>query len=220
MTQTSAKPTSYWLLYAIPAVVYIASIHLLPYRGDFVLKAIPVLLLAVVAWKYIPARAGSLLTLAFLLSACGDISLSFAGEAYFLAGLSFFLLAHILYIITFAQNYQFKSAQWPILLAIVVFSLSMASILYPKLGAMRLPVFVYILAIVSMGLFAAMWQGQKRHILLAGAIIFMLSDSMIAINRFLLPLDWSKYFIMCTYYTGQLLICAAFLPNKKPSPKL
>lgn len=201
------------LAFAIPAILYIALIHKLPFTGDFAIKAFPILLLAVASWLFIPGLEGKLLAVGFVLSSGGDVSLSFEGDKFFILGLGCFLLAHIVYIVTFAQNYAFSPGQLPILIAFAVFAIGMAIVLYPKLGDMRLPVFIYISVILGMGLFATMWKGPAPTLLLIGALIFMLSDSMIAIDRFLKPLSWSKYFIMTTYYAGQFLIFTAFLPK-------
>lgn len=200
-------------VFCVPALIYIGLIHKLPFPGDFAIKALPILFLAVASWLLIPGLEGKLLAVGFLLSSGGDISLSFQGDKFFIIGLGFFLLAHVVYVITFAQNYAFSSSQLPLLLLVGAFAVTMAVVLSPKLGEMRLPVFIYISVILGMGLFAVMWQGPKPVLLLVGAVIFMLSDSMIAVDKFLMPISWSKYFIMATYYAGQFMIFSAFLPK-------
>ncbi len=202
------------LAFWLPALAYIAVIHLLPFPGDFALKSLPILFLAATAWFTIPGVTGKLMAIGFLLSAGGDISLSFEGDKFFIMGLSFFLLAHIMYVVVFARDFSFSPNKLPVMILLAIFAVGMAVRLYSGLGEMRLPVFIYITAILAMGLTAANWQGERPWWLLAGAIIFMLSDSMIAINKFLVPISWSKYFIMATYYAGQFLIFSAFLPKR------
>lgn len=203
------------IAFGVASLAYLALIHRLPFKGDFIIKAIPVISLAIAAWIYIPGLPGKLLFAGLLLSAGGDISLSFEGEKFFLMGLGFFLVAHIVYIVTFAQDMTYSPGKLPILIALSVFAIGMAVVLYPKLGEMRIPVFVYISVILAMGITAALWQGPNPNLLLIGAIVFMLSDSMIAVDRFLVEISWSKYFIMATYYGAQIMIWASFF---KPLP--
>lgn len=199
------------IMFAVPALIYLAMIHRLPFKGDFIIKALPVLTLAVASLMYIPGLPGQLLFAGLLLSAGGDISLSFNGEKFFLMGLGFFLVAHVVYIVDFSYDIAYTEDKLIILIVLAVFAVGMAALLYPKLGEMRIPVFVYISVILAMGVTAALWQGPNPNLLLVGAIIFMLSDSMIAIDRFLVDVSWSKYFIMTTYYVAQFLIWMSFI---------
>jgi uncharacterized membrane protein YhhN len=200
-------------IFVAAGLAYLALIHKLPFAGDFALKSIPVLCLAVMALLFIPGTAGKLLFAGFLFSVGGDISLSFLhkNETFFLAGLGSFLIAHVLYVIAFAQNFEFTMGRLPLIALWAVFAIGMAVILYPKLGDMRIPVFLYVAVILSMVSFATAWQGPKLTMLVIGAVLFMLSDSMIAVDKFLTPIAWSRYFIMATYYAGQFLICRAFI---------
>ena len=84
--------------------------------------------------------------------------------------------------------------------------------IYPKLsaidgGALVIPVAVYILVIATMTFLAALRTIDDFR-LVAGAILFMFSDAMIAINKFQYDgeIVWSHLFIMVTYYSAQLLI--------------
>ncbi|HHG86727.1 MAG TPA: lysoplasmalogenase [Bacteroidetes bacterium] len=200
------------IIFFVAGFLYLALIHRLPFLGDFVLKSIPVLCLAILALLFIPGLTGKLLFAGFLFSAGGDISLSFSGEKFFLAGLGSFLVAHVLYVIAFAQNYLFVVTDLLWIGLWLAFAVGMLVVLFPRLGDMRIPVLVYLSVIFTMVVFATMWQGGRPGILLTGAVLFMLSDAMIAIDRFLKPVSWSKYFIMSTYYAGQCLICFAFVP--------
>lgn len=199
------------IMFAVPALIYLALIHRLPFKGDFVIKALPVLTLAVASLMYIPGPPGYFLFAGLVLSAGGDISLSFKGEKFFLMGLGFFLVAHVVYVINFAEYAEYSSDKLIILIVLAVFAVGMAVLLYPKLGEMKIPVFVYISVILAMGVSAALSHPPKPNLLLIGAIVFMLSDSMIAIDRFLVNVSWSKYFIMITYYAAQFMIWMSFV---------
>jgi alkenylglycerophosphocholine/alkenylglycerophosphoethanolamine hydrolase len=198
--------------FGLVALAHLATSHLLPYPGDFVIKAIPALCLAGLAAAYIPGRAGMLLCIGFILSAGGDVSLSFQSELNFMVGLGLFLLAHVAYTITFSMQKPYNWGKWWMALLLVGFGVFMAVLLFPKLGEMRPPVLVYLSVILCMGVFATLRPGPQAWTLIAGATLFMLSDSIIALNKFLTPVPYAHYYIMVTYYAGQYLICRAFLP--------
>jgi len=202
----------YILAFLIPAIAYLATIHKLPFKGDFLLKSLPILVLAFATWKFIGDETTRILLIAALLfSAAGDISLSFKGEKSFLLGIANFLVAHLVYIILFAQHSSTRSGAWWIYLLLAIFAIGMVVILLPKLGSMKIPVLVYISVIMVMGVYANMWKGPNEKILLYGAMIFMASDAMIAIDRFVEPIKGSKYFVMSTYYIAQAMIWMAMI---------
>ena len=77
--------------------------------------------------------------------------------------------------------------------------------LFPHLGDMLTPVAAYLFIILVMGISAAL--GAANHALvIAGALLFILSDSLIAMNRFLTPVPLSGFLIMMTYYLAQFSI--------------
>lgn len=204
------------LLFLFFAGFYLAFIHVLPYTGDFVIKAIPALTLAFMAFTMVPGATGKVLGIGFILSAGGDVALSFPGDQNFMIGLGLFLTAHISYVIVFLlkrkANYKMRL---PLMAAIAIFAGTMGFVLAPHLGPLQIPVFVYITVIAIMGITSCMREGAAPIVML-GALIFMLSDSLIAVNKFLMPVAGSKYWIMITYFLGQYLICRAFLIPNQP----
>lgn len=203
------------VVFFIFAAAYIGTISLLPYPGDFAVKAIPVLSLAVMAFLQVPGLKGKLLMTGFLFSAAGDITLSFrdpdGGRLYFTLGLGFFLVAHIFYVIIFSRDLQWKVGRSWILVAVLVFSVVMTILLAPKLPAnMKVPVLVYVAVITAMGITATFYR-EGTWVLIIGAVLFMASDSVIAINTFLEPVSGASYLIMTTYYAGQFLIGAGLM---------
>lgn len=202
----------YILAFVIPAIAYVATIHKLPFKGDFLLKSFPILVLAFATWKFIGHETTRVLLItALLFSAAGDISLSFKGEKSFLLGIANFLVAHLVYIILFAQHSSTRSGDWWVYPLLAIFAIGMVVVLFPKLGKMKIPVLVYISVIMVMGVYANMWKGPNERILLIGAVVFMFSDAMIAIDRFVSPVGGSKYFVMSTYYVAQAMIWMAMV---------
>jgi uncharacterized membrane protein YhhN len=195
------------ILFPLSALVYLFLIHKLPFKGDWAIKATPALCLAVLSLMGIPGIWGYLLCAGFVLSAMGDISLSFPSEKNFIGGLVSFLLAHVLYIVTFAQGSPWSTELWWLLALIGVFGVAMVTILTPTLGEMKIPVYVYISVILTMDVMAVM-HGSESWVLIAGALTFTVSDTILALNKFRKPIPAAQYLIMTTYYAGQAMIFA------------
>lgn len=144
----------------------------------------------------------------------GDVLLMFQQEQpiFFLLGLSAFLIAHIFYILFFhlaRVNEQVKSRWWLLAIVVVYYAILMA-VLYPKLGDMKVPVPVYGIVISFMLLLAThmlfIKNSKAGQLMMAGAVLFILSDSVLAINKFYQPFEAAGLVIMLTYGIAQLLI--------------
>jgi uncharacterized membrane protein YhhN len=98
------------------------------------------------------------------------------------------------------------------LIAVVVaaYTVSMLTWLWPGLGDLRIPVLVYICVITGMGVMSLLAGFQSWTVPL-GALLFMLSDSLIAVSKFKHPIRYDNYLIWCTYYAGQVCIAIGFL---------
>jgi uncharacterized membrane protein YhhN len=202
-----------WLyIFAVFAVFFIGLLPFEPYMGNFVIKAIPAVSLAVLTFIAVAGSRGKLLFASLLFCAAADIALELAGGKYFVAGLGLFLIAHILLIITFSRDFKFQKSKVPVIVLLFVYSMMMAFVLSPYLKEMAIPVYVYMTAITLMGIFASL-RGAKNDFTLYGAISFIVSDSIIAINKFMMPVPAADYVIMITYYLSLFLIVYGFLKN-------
>lgn len=188
----------------VTAVAFIASIAFMPYPGSVALKALPICALMAVAWDNLAGglRLAVLAALAF--SALGDITLELG---VFLLGLGAFLLAQLTYAGIFVSRRVFDATSCARAAGVVVMMAASSAAIWPHAGDMQLPVAFYMTAISLMGLAAAM-HARPSAMLLAGAVIFMVSDSLIGYNRFVAPLPGARQWIMVTYYLAQvLLVC-------------
>lgn len=165
---------------------------------------------------------------AIILSLAGDIFLLNAD--YFIPGLAAFLVAHLLYIFSYRQHrYEdvgdegLKGIQrirlaFPVILA----GTGLVIILYPVLGALKIPVMVYALIITLMVLNALFRFGRTNKIsfwfVFLGAVLFMFSDSVLAINKFLTPVANSNYWIMLSYVAAQFFIIEGLLRHHSSEP--
>lgn len=197
-------------IFVIFTIAYLSTIFIQPYPGHFAIKAIPILSLAILALIKVQGMRGKLLFVALLLSATGDVTLSLKSGQYFVMGLGFFLIAQIFYIATFSRDFKMQKPRIPIAAILLVYSLTMAIITTPSLKEMALPVYVYLATITTMGIFAA-FRASPNKLVLYGAVLFIASDSMIAINKFLTPIPASDYLVMFSYYLAQFLIVYGFL---------
>jgi len=152
------------------------------------------------------------LSLALFLSAIGDMFLAVGDERrFFVAGLSSFLLAHVVYIGGFIPFIQ-APTQYALVLMIVcaVAAFALVARLWPRLGGLRLPVlayFVIIMVMVGGSLsipMASLW-------LPAGAVIFAVSDSLIAVRKFVAPFAFVNELVWGTYVVAQFLITTSML---------
>jgi uncharacterized membrane protein YhhN len=97
-----------------------------------------------------------------------------------------------------------------IALLIVACTASMSVWLWPDLGDLRIPVLAYICVITGMGVMSLL-AGFQSWVVPVGALLFMFSDSLIAVSKFKHPIRYDNYLIWCTYYVGQLCIALGFL---------
>ncbi len=166
------------------------------------------------ATKNVQSRLKVWIISALLFSWGGDILLMFQDKKslFFLLGLSSFLLAHIFYIIFLHKvrlAEKIKPRLWTLLVVAVYYSVLIA-FLSPWLGDMRLPVRVYGMVISFMLLLALhllFLANRKAGLYIAiGAILFVLSDSLLAINKFYQPFEAAGFLIMLTYGLAQLFL--------------
>jgi uncharacterized membrane protein YhhN len=198
---------------ALAALVYLALGSLAPYPGQTILKTSMCVLLAGLA----ASHRKWLLCIALLFSALGDALLSIDGATLFVPALGSFLVTHLFYAAIFvsaARVQIVRLRKWRLaLLAIVpAFALTFAAILWPQLGALAVPVIIYMVAIVAMTMLALRVPVAWVPV---GAVLFMASDSLIAFGKFIGRADWHGPAIWLTYAAAQLLIVSGLLGPRR-----
>jgi uncharacterized membrane protein YhhN len=189
----------------------------------FMLKALLIPVLAViyaVSVKPENNQNHTFMFMALFFSWCGDIilELPFDGSIWFIAGLGSFLLAHVMYIILFlkspGENTVLKNKQY-LIIPVLVYGIILGAWLWDGLGTMRIPVMAYTIVILTMVIAAINRLGKVSKtgyfLVLAGAILFTLSDSAIAINKFGHHFNHAGHIIMSTYIAAQFLIVKGYL---------
>ncbi|HXG94479.1 MAG TPA: lysoplasmalogenase [Blastocatellia bacterium] len=210
------------ILAAASATLEILAVYRGPVAAVYVFKPLTmvlIILIAVFAREPEYAAYRGLIVLGLCFSLVGDIFLMLPGDL-FVPGLLSFLIAHLFY--TF--GFVYMTGRISSLLYTTPFLLYggvMMWILLPHVGGfMKLPVMVYMIVILAMA-----WQAFNRWIvtrqkgsLLAsiGAILFVASDSILAINRFAKPFPEAPSLILSTYFAAQWLIAiSTTAPNLK-----
>lgn len=198
----------FWLL----AGLYLLATALTENRALVLLKPLPILLLAFAAWRSLTGywRAG--MVLALLFSALGDVllALRIEGFANFVPGLSAFLLAQLVYATLFWSRRQVSPLRLLLAIAYLLTATALAWLILPNTGGLLLPVVLYLLAISAMAL-GATFSALPLPGLLLGALVFVSSDSLIAINKFVIAVPAAQLLIMLTYYLAQWLICQSVI---------
>lgn len=157
-------------------------------------------------------RENSAFIAALVFSLLGDILLMLPSENLFLFGLGSFLITHLFYIAVFRKKATFKPfLTVAFLISVIGFFLLILNNKIPQ--ALTLPVLIYMFVITVMGITASSINGNKIAIysLSIGAILFIISDSLITLNKFTTPIPYPTLLIMSTYGIGQFLITKGYL---------
>ncbi|MBM9500663.1 lysoplasmalogenase [Leptospira sp. 201903071] len=198
------------LLFSVASIAHLLALYFAP--GEIALKigtkVIPILILLLFSflegnWK---DRSGKYIFIGLIFSLFGDTFLALPGN-YFVFGLGSFLVAQILYSVGFSAGNPVHLVR---LIPYALFGISFYIWILPGMGAsLYIPVAVYVSAICVMGWRAASRECPRPEYWKSffGSLIFISSDSLIAMGKFLsLPIPWIGVWIMITYYAAQFLI--------------
>jgi uncharacterized membrane protein YhhN len=218
---------AYWLIAALEIFAEVTNHEMLRYISK------PLLMIVLILF-YLQSTLGKiekthrLMSVAFFFSWIGDVALMFVwkNENFFLVGLVGFLITHILYTISFARvTNSTISALLPksfwVITPLVIYMVVLLYMLVPgiisneKTQPFLVPVLVYSTAIATMVVFSVNRFRRVNFnsflLVFSGALLFMVSDSIIAINKFLHPFTTASIFIMVLYISGQYLIAKGML---------
>ncbi|MBU2913899.1 lysoplasmalogenase [Reichenbachiella agariperforans] len=150
---------------------------------------------------------------ALVFSFVGDSVLMYDQPIYFMIGLGAFAVAHVFYMVSFSGAVA-SGVAGPILLSkglyaipfLTVYGILMSA-LWPTLGTFKIPVAVYALILIGMALSAVYRNGRSGQQgvsqVIFGAILFLLSDSLLALNKFYMPMANAGIWVMSTYLLAQ-----------------
>ena len=162
------------------------------------------------------------ISLALLFSALGDY---FGSCHIFLAQMGFFAAAHVFYVWYFVKRWRKKAEKkakptakgkgfaFMIMLLTAALLAVVFSIIVPCTpeGIIRIGVSIYALLISTMLFFALM---QRSSLFALGAVLFVFSDFILAWNKFVDPIEYSRLLIMIPYYAGQFFLFMRSTPYR------
>lgn len=171
----------------------------------YLLKPLTTLFILLLAAQAAPGELRNLMLFALALSMLGDICLMFAGNAWFMGGLSSFLLAHLAFIPALLHGVAAPALPWWSVLLVVV-AIGYFVWLLPKTGPLKIAVVIYAAVLVAMALAAvARWQalpGTASNWALLGALLFLLSDSSLSVRQFNGRYPGAQALILSTYWAA------------------
>lgn len=160
---------------------------------------------------------------AFLFSLFGDSFLMFTnqGTIYFMLGLASFLIAQIFYILLFRQTIKLSGKE-PFLsnriylIAYVLCGATIYSLLFNHLDfVLKIAVFIYMTAILSMSAMALnrykTVSSTSFSFVFFGSVLFVISDTLIAFDKFYIAIPNDRIFVMSIYIAAQYLIMGGIL---------
>lgn len=210
------------------AIAILAFIGVLPLPLAFAFKPLTTLLIIAFAWPRgsdAPAQR-RYIRIGLALSLAGDVFLLWPVQG-FLPGLIAFLLAHLAYIAAFCVPVRF-AAKPLVFAAYAAVAALILSQLWPGIpGALRVPVLAYVVCLATMAAQAAAWWRSRAgtatpdatpdvmqaRAAALGGLLFMASDSLLAINKFGAPVPLSSLWILATYWVAQWCIASALRPR-------
>ena len=203
----------------IPLIAFVL-FSLIDFYGIYLEKQLMVnfakpMLMITLFWYYYSntKQLNKYFVLGLFFSFLGDLLLLGTGEVCFIFGLLFFLIAHVFYIIMVLRLIparkpkNFIMASVPFLLLFLI----LMNILFAGLGSMKIPVIIYAMTISFFGIVSLLlYQETKTKIsliLLVGVLIFISSDTILALNLFYKTQSFYPLLIMMSYVLAQYLIC-------------
>jgi uncharacterized membrane protein YhhN len=211
------KRQAWIILFTVVLIAHLTGLLLKSQLAEYISKPMIVLLLGLYflsGTNQIPSQFKKWIYAALAFSWFGDVVLMFQEKdsRFFLGGLASFLIAHVFYILFF---YSVKTRErvrvklW-ILAAVLIYYAALIALLSAGLGDLRLPVYVYGLVISFMFMLAIhmlfIRNRQAGRPMMVGALLFVLSDSMLAVNKFYSSFELAGLLIMLTYGLAQILI--------------
>ncbi len=192
------------------AVLFIASTFFKPYPFSWLVKIIPMVLLMIITFQLMESKSERFFLMGLVFSTAGDFFLDYDRINWFVFGLGSFLLAHLFYIMAL------RPVERKNILAIIAYStygLIICYVFSPGLGELFVPVLAYMSVLMMMGIFTLI--SRKSNIwLVIGGISFIISDSIIGINKFYTPIPHSHLLIMPTYYFAQFALVKGIFLNQ------
>ena len=195
----------------ISAILNIRAEYSGPRRDVYIFKPLTMICIILIALRATDPPSALykyLIICGLFCSLIGDVFLMLPSDR-FVHGLISFLAAHLFYIAAFSYEGGRAFSAWQAI-PFLIYGGLMLRILLPSLGKMKLPVMLYMLAILIMGWRALSrmleTQAEGSALALLGALMFIASDSILALDWFKGHFHSAPFLILSTYFIAQWLI--------------
>lgn len=195
-------------LFVVFAGSFSVSSYFEPYPFAWLVKILPMFVLFWVVWPLTSSAPSEhlsnvkLFLVAIVFSSFGDVFLALGRDDMFIFGLGSFLVSHLFFISSFRPFNLSGLKFFPLYGGV---GLGLFSLMSPNLGELALPVFVYMLVLVTMAISTISSHKSSKWLVLGG-ISFVVSDSLIGLNKFYTPIPHVGLCIMVTYYFAQFAL--------------
>jgi uncharacterized membrane protein YhhN len=161
-------------------------------------------------------------SLALLCSVGGDVLLMLPGDR-FVAGLAAFLIAHLLYLAAFSTPAAFLRHRAGVVAFAIVATVVLSLVLPAVGGVLRSAMVAYVIVLTLMAAQATSWmleapESGSARLAAIGASLFVASDALLALDRFVLPMPARDLLVLAPYWLAQG--CLAASVQRPPPPTL
>ena len=162
-----------------------------------------------------PEAILAIMSIGFALSAIGDFFLDLRNDKYFIHGLIAFFLAHVAFVVYLFAHMppfvSFTSFEWSLVIGLPVIAIGFYLWIYSSLPKdMKIPVAAYSTIITLMGI-AALTSQLPSLLLPVGAVLFIASDAILAVERFKFKIPMGDKLNWLFYASGQILLAVGVL---------
>jgi alkenylglycerophosphocholine hydrolase len=187
----------FWLL----SLTFILSSYNQNYSYSGLLKVFPIFILIFTVKGMERGLVPLVFVFGLVFSSFGDFILDYDRQGGFIYGLAAFFIAHLFYIFSMGK-WKVKKGKLLLGISYIIYGLIIIGMIYPNLGELKLAVIGYMIVLLLMGL-TTLFCTRSNLWLIAGGISFVLSDSLIGIDKFYTEIPLSAILIMLSYYFAQ-----------------
>lgn len=198
-----AYPWPFVLAFVLAAVAFIVPKFLFgTFPASFLIKVVPAASLALAVLMHSAKKQAShwWLLVGVVLCGAGDVILDIDRVRLFVPGLAAFLLGHCAFVGLFWIRRSLPGRRSWAVVPVLLVAVAMAVVLIPNLGRMLVPVLAYLLVITVMTTLAVL--SELRGLAAIGAGVFMLSDALLALAKFVFDGQPSPPFTISIYFVG------------------
>jgi uncharacterized membrane protein YhhN len=199
------------------AIIFILNLLFFDVLTQYRMVAKPMIMASLIGFyiSYV-SRQDNTFILALIFALFGDVFLLFDGQSMFMIGLGSFLLMQFCYTIVFFKNRGDNKFLYPFAVVIILAAMLLYA-MSPYLGELKIPVMIYVAAIITMT-YAAIHRkiGIKGYwLIVIGALLFVVSDGVLAWDKFVEKITGAQYLIMATYMAAQYCIIRGIVEKEK-----